>query len=83
MGYRQITIEVFKKALIELGQDPKVFEGKRLPLDKMADLYNLSEDRIMDAVEAKHLAAHYDYQKDTIWVDALEAAYYYYDRCQI
>jgi hypothetical protein len=32
----------------------------------------------MDAVDLKKIAAHYDYRNDVIWVDALEAAHFYY-----
>ena len=78
MTYRQVSKAAFKKALRELGHSPEQFEGQRVPLDKMASLYNLDPDSIITAVENKELGAHYDYLKDLIWIDGLEAAHYYY-----
>ena len=78
MIYRQVTKAAFKKALRELGHSPEKFEGQRVPLEKMATLYNLDPEHILNAVEKKELAAHYDYLKDLIWIDALEAAHFYY-----
>jgi hypothetical protein len=68
----------FALALSELGHNPADYAGKKLTLTGMAELYEVEEDSILGAVEAKLLSAHYDYSKDTIWVDALEAAHFYY-----
>lgn len=69
---------MFKKALTELGHNPKDFEGKKLPLQTMCEIYQFEEDEIIKIIENKKLSAHYDYQNDSIWIDALEAAHYFY-----
>ncbi len=74
----QVGKSVFKKALQELGHDPRLYEGKRVSLSGMCELYDLEQDFILDAIERREIAAHYDYFNDTIWVDALDAAHFYY-----
>lgn len=74
----QVSKETFMRALRELGHDPREYQGKRLSLEGMAELYELSQDTILDAIDQKHIGAHYDYMNDTIWVDALEAAHFFY-----
>jgi hypothetical protein len=74
----QVGKTLFKKALKELGHDPKSYEGKRLSLQGMCELYELDQDFVLDAIDRKDVAAHYDYYHDTIWVDALDAAHFYY-----
>ncbi len=74
----QVAKADFKKALSELGHDPQRFEGKRLSLSGMCELYGLDQDFVLDAIDKKEVAAHYDYFLDTIWVDALDAAHFYY-----
>ena len=75
---QQVGKTVFKQALVELGHDPKQFEGKRLSLTGMCQLYELDQDHVLDAIDKREIAAHYDYSLDTIWVDALDAAHFYY-----
>lgn len=74
----QVDRNMFKKALLELGHHPDQYEGKRLSLSGMAELYELQEDIIVDAIHSKKVAAHYDYINDTIWIEALEAAHFFY-----
>lgn len=74
----QVGKSVFKKALLELGHDPGLYEGKRLSLGGMCELYELEAEFVLDAIDRKDVAAHYDYFLDTIWVDALDAAHFYY-----
>lgn len=74
----QVDRDMFKKALQELGHHPMQYEGKRLSLSGMAELYELEEDIIIDAIHSKKVAAHYDYINDTIWIEALEAAHFFY-----
>lgn len=74
----QISKEHFVDALLELGHDPEVYIGQRLSLAGMAKLYEIDEEALLDVIESKLISAHYDYMKDTIWVDALEAAYFYF-----
>lgn len=74
----QVDKEAFVKALAELGHDPAAYMGKRLSLEGMAELYGLDQDVILDAIDSKHVAAHYDYMTDTVWVDALDAAHFYF-----
>ncbi len=74
----QVGKSVFKKALQELGHDPRNYEGKRVSLGGMCELYDLEQDFILDAIDRREIAAHYDYYNDTIWVDALDAAHFYY-----
>jgi hypothetical protein len=68
----------FASALMELGHDPIEYQGKKLSLSGMSELYDLDQNAIIDAIDAKLISAHYDYRQDTIWIDALEAAYFYY-----
>lgn len=74
----QIDKESFEMALQELGHDPKEYKGLKLSLGGMSELYQIKQDNILDAIERKLIAAHYDYSNDTIWVDALDAAHFYY-----
>lgn len=74
----QVSKEMFSTALREMGLNPEEFSGQRLTLEGMCKLYELEEDAVMDAVDLKKIAAHYDYRNDVIWVDALEAAHFYY-----
>lgn len=74
----QITKEDFAAALSELGHDPNQYAGQRLSLSGMCELYNLDQESILDAIEMRQIAAHYDYYNDTIWVDALDAAHFYF-----
>jgi hypothetical protein len=75
---QQINKTEFSKALMELGHDPSDYEGKRLSLSSMCELYELSQETILDAIDQDLVSAHYDYKNDTIWIDALEAAHFFY-----
>ena len=77
MSY-QINRESFAQALSELGHDPRVYKGHKISLNEMCKVYEFSQEGLIDAIEQKALAAHYDYMNDTIWIDALEAAHFYY-----
>ena len=74
----QISKDIFKKALLELGHDPDQYEGKKITLSNMCDIYSFSHDELISEIEKKYLSAHYDYKNDNIWVDALEAAHFFY-----
>lgn len=76
--YQHISRETFEKALTELGQDPSQYRGQRLHLEGFCELYTIEEAEAIDAIENGMIQAHYDYKKDCIWIDALEAAHYYY-----
>ncbi len=78
--FHQVDRSTFAQALSELGLDPKEYDGKRLSLAAMVELYELCENNVLDAIHDKKISAHYDFKKDTIWVDALDAAHYYYCR---
>jgi hypothetical protein len=73
-----LTKTDFAAALMELGHDPDKYQGKKLSLDGMATLYDLDQNSIIDAIDEKLISAHYDYRQDTIWIDALEAAFFFY-----
>lgn len=74
----QVDKESFRQALSELGHDPDLYAGKRLSLSGMAELYEIGQDLILQAIDDKKISAHYDYLNDTIWVDALDAAHFFY-----
>lgn len=74
----QVSKQIFASALAELGHNPEEFSGKKLSLDGMAELYELDSELIVEAITLNHIQAHYDYRSDTIWVDALDAAHFYY-----
>jgi hypothetical protein len=74
----QVTKKAFASALEDLGHDPAQYSGQRLSLDGMSELYEIKSDAILEAIDRKHIHAHYDYHADTIWVDALDAAHFYY-----
>ena len=44
----------------------------------MSELYEIDTDHILDAIDRKLISAHYDYNADIIWVDALDAAHFFY-----
>jgi hypothetical protein len=74
----QVTKEAFASALAELGHDPEAYRGQHLTLSGMCELYDLEQDSVLEAIDRRLVAAHYDYMADTIWVDALDAAHFYY-----
>lgn len=74
----QVDKESFRLALEELGHDPGAYAGKRISLAGMAELYEIDQELILEAIDHRHVAAHYDYLNDTIWIDALDAAHFYY-----
>jgi hypothetical protein len=74
----QVSKDAFAVALRELGHDPKAYEGKRLSLEAVSELYEIHESLLIRAIDQKKVMAHYDYGTDTIWIDALEAAHFYY-----
>lgn len=74
----QVDKNSFTSALKELGHDPADYSGKKLSIDGMSNLYDIDSELILDAIDTKSIAAHYDYVNDTIWVDALDAAHFYY-----
>ncbi len=74
----QVSKEAFALALKEMGHDPDNYRGKRMTLKGMCELYELEQDNVALAIDMKHIAAHYDYHADTIWVDALDAAHFYF-----
>jgi hypothetical protein len=74
----QVSKQVFKRALAELGHDPSDYMGKKLSIGGMAELYEMDEDVILEAISLNRIDAHYDYRSDTIWVDALDAAHFYF-----
>ncbi len=74
----QVDKAVFKQALTELGHDPDHYEGKRITFNGMCELYELDPDFVLNAIDLREIPAHYDYFNDTIWMDALDAAHFYY-----
>lgn len=74
----QVTKEEFASALRELGHDPETYRGQKLSLSGMCELYGLDQDAVLDAIDMRAVAAQYDYMSDTIWVDALDAAHFYF-----
>lgn len=74
----QVSKDAFALALRELGHDPDSYRGQRLSLGGMCELYEVAQDAVLEAIELRQIAAHYDYMNDTIWVDALDAAHFYY-----
>lgn len=74
----QIDKASFASALKELGHDPLMFQGQKISMTNMAKAYNFNQEQLLEAIEKKALSAHYDYMNDTIWIDALEAAHFYY-----
>jgi hypothetical protein len=61
-----------------MGHDPDDYRGKRISLSGMCELYELDQDLVLEAIDLRHIAAHYDYHADTIWVDALDAAHFFF-----
>ena len=74
----QVSKEAFSAALRELGHDPELYRAQRLSLNGMCELYGLDRDAVLDAIDLRAVAAHYDYMSDTIWIDALDAAHFYF-----
>ena len=74
----QITKETFEQALREMGHNPDEYRGKRLTLPNLCELYELKQETVINAIDRDLVCAHYDYKHDTIWVDALDAAHFYY-----
>ncbi len=74
----QVSKQDFALALTEMGHDPDSYRGKKLSLQSMSELYEIDQDIIVEAIDLKHITAQYDYLTDTVWVDALDAAHFYY-----
>ena len=67
---------VFTVALEELGINVCDFNGKVLSLVELSDRYDIDYEDVISAIEADQLHTHYNYMRDEILVDALEAAYF-------
>ncbi len=76
--FKQITLKKFAEALTELGHDPKIYHGRKLSLDKLCEIYDIDAETIYDAALNNELSVYYDYPADLAWVDALEAAHFFY-----
>jgi hypothetical protein len=74
----QVTRDDFECALREMGHNPDDYRGKQLTLESLCEIYGLDENIVIEAIKLRHIDAHYDYRKDSIWVDALDAAHFYY-----
>jgi hypothetical protein len=74
----QVSKQEFAEALAELGHNPEQYRGQRLSLGGMCEIYDLDQDLVLEAIDLRQIAAHYDYMSDTIWVDALDAAHFFY-----
>jgi hypothetical protein len=74
----QVSKAAFAEALRDMGHDPETYRGQRLTLNGMCELYELDQDLVLEAIDLRQIAAHYDYLQDTIWVDALDAAHFFY-----
>lgn len=74
----QVEKTLFIKALEELGHNPSQYADQRLTLQGMSELYELDTEVIVDAIDKKVISAHYGYKSDDIWIDGLEAAYFYF-----
>ena len=68
--------QVYSVALEELGIDSGVFSGEMLSLVQVSNNYRIEYEEIITAIEADQLHTHYDYMRDEILVDSLEAAYF-------
>lgn len=75
---QQIEKSYFIKALVELGHNLEEYQGKKLNLIDMSKIYEIEPEVILEAIEKKIVPGNYDYQSDTIWIDAIEAAYFYF-----
>lgn len=74
----QITQEEFKFALEELGHDPRLYSGQRVSVEEAAQLYELSEDVLLEAIETRVLRANYDFLDNKVWLAGLDLAHFYY-----
>ena len=74
----QVNKETFIKAIQEMGHDPSQWIGKHLSLENAVMTYGMEEESILKAIEANHIEAQYDYPNDTIWLDALDIAHFYF-----
>lgn len=74
----QVSKQEFADALAEMGHDPDRYRGQRLSLGGMCEVYDIEQDIVLEAIDRRQIAAHYDYMSDTIWVDALDAAHFFY-----
>lgn len=74
----QVSKQAFEEALVDLGHDPNNYRGQKLSLNGMSQLYEIDEEAILEAIDLRHVSAHYDYHNDEIWIDALDAAHFYF-----
>ena len=74
----QVDRKIFAKALKELGHNPDRYLGKKISLTDMAFVYGFSQESLLEAVKKNALTANYDYEKDIVWVDAIDAAHFFY-----
>lgn len=74
----QVDKNIFKDALIQLGHNPSDYEGKKISLKKVEEIYGIFDEALFEAIKKDLLHAFYDVKSDTIFVDALEIAYFYF-----
>jgi len=70
--------EIFKQAVEDLGHELSFMENQRITLEMFSNSYNVSMELILEAIEKKKLEVHYDYEKEIVWLDLLEACYFSY-----
>lgn len=69
---------LFKQAVEDLGHEISFLENKRISIKKFSQEYHVPLKMILKAIEEKKLGAHYDYKKEEVWLDLLEACYFSY-----
>ncbi len=74
----QITQDEFRVALEELGHNPSDFETQKVSIAEAAQLYEISEDILLEAIEANILRAHFDFKSRQVWLAGLDLAHFFY-----
>lgn len=70
--------EIFKQAVEDLGHEISFMENQRISIETFSDSYGVPMELIVEAIENKRLQVHYDYEKEVVWLDVLEACYFSY-----
>ena len=70
---------LFKRAIEKLGHKTSFMENKRISVEKFSKSYAIPMEIILKAIEQKKIHVHYDYSKEIVWLDLLEACYFSYN----
>lgn len=69
---------LFRRAIEDLGHEISFMENQKITIKQFSTEYSVPMELILKSIEEKKLQAHYDYKKEVVWLDLLDACYFSY-----